>query len=349
MIQFIRRFFDERGFLEVETPTMSMLAGGATAKPFITYHNELGVNLFLRIATELYLKQLIVGGIEKVYEIGKNFRNEGIDLTHNPEFTAIEAYWAYADYHDLFEMTEQLLSSMVHHFFGTYKITFYPLGKSNPEKFYEIDFTPPYRRIPMIETLEGKLGITFPQPLESQECNDFLKTLLEDNEIECTPPLTTARMLDKLVGEYIEPELTNPSFITDHPQLMSPLAKYHRSKPGKTERFELFICGKELCNAYTELNDPFVQRTLFTDQAKDRAAGDEEAQPIDEGFCEALEHGLPPTAGWGMGIDRLVMFLSNNNNIKEVILFPAMRPLERDRKAQAQQLSQADIKNIPTH
>jgi lysyl-tRNA synthetase class 2 len=349
MIQYIRRFFDERGFLEVETPTMSFLAGGATAKPFITYHNELGINLFLRVATELYLKQLIVGGIEKVYEIGKNFRNEGIDLTHNPEFTAIEAYWAYADYYDLIEMTETLLSSMVHHFFGTYQIQFYPLGKATPEKCYEIDFTPPYRRIPMIETLESKLNISFPRPLEGTECNEFLSKLLADKKIECTPPLTTSRMLDKLVGEYIEPDLISPSFITDHPQLMSPLAKYHRSKPGITERFELFLGGKELCNAYTELNDPFIQRSLFQDQSKDRAAGDDEAHPIDEGYCEALEHGLPPTAGWGMGIDRLVMFLTNNNNIKEVILFPAMRPLDRDRKAQQQQLNPTDLKNIPTN
>lgn len=315
---------------------------------FFTYHNDLGINLFLRIATELYLKQLIIGGIEKVYEIGKNFRNEGIDLTHNPEFTAIEAYWAYADYYDLIEMTEELLSSMVYSLFGTHKLTFYPQGKEVPEKFYEIDFTPPYRRIPMIETLEAKLGIKFPQPLESEETNTFLKKLLEEKKIECTPPLTTARLLDKLVGEYIEPECISPTFITDHPQLMSPLAKYHRSKPGITERFELFVCGKELCNAYTELNDPFVQRSLFHAQAADRAAGDDEAQPIDEGYCEALEHGLPPTAGWGMGIDRLVMFLTNHNNIKEVILFPAMRPLERERLAQRQQLSAVDLKNVPS-
>jgi len=249
------------------------------------------------------------------------------------------------------EMTQDLLSSMVYSIWGTYKIKFHPQGKENPEKFYEIDFAPPYRRIPMIETLEEKLNITFPRPLESEECHLFLKNILIQKKIECTPPLTTARMIDKLVGEYIEPDCISPTFIIDHPQLMSPLAKYHRSKPGITERFELFVCGKELCNAYTELNDPAVQRALFMDQAKDRDAGDEEAQPIDESYCEALEHGLPPTGGWGMGIDRLVMFLTNHNNIKEVILFPAMRPLDRERKAQQQQLSAVDTKNIhqPQH
>jgi len=317
---------------------MNMLAGGATAKPFVTYHNDLGVNLFMRVAPELFLKQLIIGGMEKVYEIGKNYRNEGIDLTHNPEFTAVEAYWAYADYEDIMKLTEDLLSSMVLAIKGTYKVTYHPLGHENPEKAYEIDFEPPYARIPMIETLESRLKIKFP-PLDSEEViNDFLKALIKQKEIECEPPLTTARLLDKLVGEYIEPDLINPSFIIDHPQIMSPLAKYHRHKPHLTERFELFVAQKELCNAYTELNDPFVQRQLFSAQSVDRAAGDDEAQPIDEGFCEAMEHGLPPTGGWGMGIDRLTMFLSDCNNIKEVILFPAMRPLDRDRIAQEQQL-----------
>jgi len=245
-------------------------------------------------------------------------------------------------------MTQTLLSSLVYSLYGTYVLNFYPQGKEVPEKVYEVNFEPPYKQVPMIETLEKKLDIRFPQPLEGDVCHNFLKELLAEKKIECTPPLTTARMLDKLVGEYIEPDLVSPTFITDHPQLMSPLAKYHRSKPGITERFELFVCGKELCNAYTELNDPFVQRALFTDQGKDRAAGDDEAQPIDEAYCEALEHGLPPTGGWGMGIDRLVMFLTNHNNIKEVILFPAMRPLERERKAQQQQLSSVDVKNIPT-
>jgi len=278
--------------------------------------------------------------MEKVYEIGKNYRNEGIDLTHNPEFSAVEAYWAYADYEDLMKLTEDLLSSMVYTIKGTYKIPFHPQGPENPETAYEIDFTPPYPRIPMIETLENILKITIPKPLDTTECNEFLKKVLKERNIECKPPLTTARLLDKLVGEFIEPDLINPSFITDHPQIMSPLAKYHRSKPGIAERFELFVAQKELCNAYTELNDPFVQRELFSAQSKD----DDEAQPLDEGYCEAMEHALPPTGGWGMGIDRLAMFLTDSHNIKEVILFPAMRPLDRDRKAQAQQLQLADPK-----
>eukprot|EP01125_Pyxidicula_operculata_P022690 TRINITY_DN9504_c0_g1_i1.p1 TRINITY_DN9504_c0_g1~~TRINITY_DN9504_c0_g1_i1.p1 ORF type:complete len:731 (-),score=243.52 TRINITY_DN9504_c0_g1_i1:24-2216(-) len=334
IIQYIRQFFVNKGFLEVETPTMNLLAGGATAKPFITYHNDLQMNLFMRVAPELFLKQLVIGGIERVFEIGKNYRNEGIDMTHNPEFTAIEAYCAYADYNDLMDMTEELLSKMVLELTGGYKVRYHIEGKENPDKYYEIDFTPPYPRIPMIATLEKKLSITFPTDLESAETTTLLKEQLKKHNIECSPPLTNARMLDKLVGEFIECDLINPSFITDHPQLMSPLAKWHRSSPGLTERFEMFVGKKELCNAYTELNDPFVQRELFMGQQKDRDAGDDEAQPVDEGFCTALEYGLAPTGGWGLGIDRLCMFLTDNNNIKEVILFPAMKPLDAERAIQ---------------
>jgi len=333
IIQFIRRFFDDRGFLEVETPTMGALAGGATAKPFITFHNDLGVNLFMRVAPELYLKQLVIGGMHKVYEIGKNYRNQGIDVTHNPEFTAIEVYEAYADYYDWMDITEELLSTLVFKLYGTYEIPFHPHGKDDPT-VYNLNFSKPFARIPMIATLERKLNVTFPTDLTTPETNQFLIDLCKRVECECEAPHTTARLLDALVGDYIEKDLVNPSFITDHPQIMSPLAKWHRSSPGLTERFELFVAKKEICNAYTELNDPFVQRALFQGQAKDKAAGDDEAQPVDEGYCQALECGLPPTGGWGMGIDRLTMMLTDSYNIKEVILFPAMRPLEEQMNQQ---------------
>lgn len=233
-------------------------------------------------------------------------------------------------------MTEELLSSMVKKLTGSYVIKYHHLGKEHPDSFREIDFTPPFARIPMIETLEKKLNVTFPEDLASEETNNFLKELVSKHNVECSPPQTTARLLDKLVGEFIEPSIISPGFITEHPQIMSPLAKWHRSKKGLTERFELFICSREICNAYTELNDSVVQRQLFMEQQKDREAGDDEAQPIDEVFCTAIGHGLPPTGGWGMGIDRLCMFLTDNTSIKEVILFPAMKPLDSERAAQEQ-------------
>jgi len=323
MITYIRRYFDEKDFVEVETPMMNAIAGGATAKPFVTHHNELDMNLFMRIAPELYLKMLIVGGLERVYEIGRQFRNEGIDLTHNPEFTTCEFYWAYADVYDLMNTTEELVSGLVKSVTGSTKTQF----TTKDGEIYTVDWAAPWKRIEMIPALEEACGEKFPpgDQLHTTETNTFLKNILKKMKVDCSPPQTNARMLDKLVGEFIEETCINPTFITGHPQMMSPLAKYHRENVGLCERFEAFVCKKEIVNAYTELNDPFDQRLRFEEQARQKDQGDDEAQMVDENFCTSLEYGLPPTGGFGMGIDRLVMFLTDNYSIKEVLTFPFMK------------------------
>eukprot|EP01061_Rhynchopus_euleeides_P022306 TRINITY_DN3632_c0_g1_i1.p2 TRINITY_DN3632_c0_g1~~TRINITY_DN3632_c0_g1_i1.p2 ORF type:complete len:590 (+),score=311.58 TRINITY_DN3632_c0_g1_i1:54-1823(+) len=329
IIRYIRRYLDDRGFLEVETPMMSMQAGGATARPFVTHHNDLNLDMFMRVAPELYLKQCVVGGLERVYEIGRNFRNEGIDLTHNPEFTSCEFYWAYADYYDLMKETEEMVSGLVHKLHGSYEVKFEVENEKTGKKEEQvINFKPPFKRISMIEELEKLTETKFPAVLESAEATTFLKNLLIKYKLDLTPPHTNARMLDKLVDHFLESQCVNPTFICDHPKVMSPLAKWHRNNQDLTERFELFIMRKEVCNAYTELNSPMTQRERFEGQVKDKDAGDLEAQPVDEGFITALEYGLPPTAGWGLGIDRLTMMLTSQMNIKEVLLFPAMKPHE---------------------
>ena len=299
IIRYIRRYLDDRGFLEVETPMMNSQAGGATARPFVTHHNDLNIDMFMRVAPELFLKMCVVGGLERVYEIGRNFRNEGIDLTHNPEFTSCEFYWAYADYNDLMRETEEMISGLVMKIHGKYEVAFCVENeKTGKKEDHIINFKPPFKRVRMIPALEEATGEKFPAVLESEEATVFLKSMLIKYKLDLTPPHTNARMLDKLVDNFLEKADMNPTFICDHPKVMSPLAKWHRDNEDLTERFELFVMGKEVCNAYTELNSPMTQRERFMGQTKDKDAGDLEAQPVDEGFITALEYGLPPTAGW---------------------------------------------------
>lgn len=327
IIKHVRQFLDARGFLEVETPMMNLIPGGAAARPFVTHHNELKLDLYMRVAPELYLKRLVIGGLDRVYEIGKQFRNEGIDLTHNPEFTSCEFYMAYADYNDLMEMTEELLSELVQNMFGTDSVTYSPNKRGEIVEPVEMSFRRPFRVISILDELNDKLGLKLSgETLGNRETLDVLLEVCEREEISIEKPHTLARVLDKLIGHVIEPQCVNPTFLKDHPIAMSPLAKTHRTKPGLTERFELFLNCKEICNAYTELNSPFEQRERFMMQAKDQSAGDIEAMMTDEDFCAALEYGLPPTGGWGLGVDRLVMYLTNAANIKDVIFFPAMKP-----------------------
>ncbi|KAG9201473.1 lysyl-tRNA synthetase [Epicoccum nigrum] len=334
IVKGIRQYLDSTDFLEVQTPMMNKIAGGATARPFKTHHNELDMELFMRIAPELYLKQLVVGGLDRVYEIGRQFRNEGIDLTHNPEFTTVEFYQAYADMHDVLQMTEEMVSEIVEKVVGGTETVYHT--QSGEE--YKVNWARPWARIEMIPALEAAAGEKFPpaDQLHTAESNQFLRRICEKLNVQCSEPKTNARLIDKLVGEFIEEKCINPTFIVGHPEVMSPLAKYHRDIPGLCERFEAFVCKKEICNAYTELNDPFDQRLRFEEQANQKAQGDDEAQLVDEVFLNSLEFGLPPTGGWGLGVDRLVMFLTDNYSIKEVLTFPFMKDVEEPKKTAAE-------------
>ncbi len=312
ILRAIRDFLDARGYVEVETPILQPVYGGAEARPFITHHNWAKRDLYLRIATELYLKRLLVGGFERVYEIGKDFRNEGISTKHNPEFTVIEAYQAYGDYTDMMELAETCWATVAEEVLGSTTITF---------QGHTIDLTPPWRRITMREAILGQTGID----IERADTLEALRAAVAERSLRVDPKPTWGKLVDELFSEYVEPTLIEPTFVVDYPREISPLAKQKPDNPNIVERFEFFIGGLELGNAFTELNDPVEQLERFRDQQRQRAAGDEEAHPIDEDFINALMYGMPPTGGIGWGIDRMTMLYTDRASIREVILFPQLR------------------------
>ena len=308
----IREFYNDKGYLEVETPILQPIPGGATARPFLTHHNALNIPLYLRIANELYLKRLIVGGFDGVYEFSKDFRNEGMDRTHNPEFTVMELYVAYKDYNWMMDTTEKLLEKIAMDANGTTKIT---VGD------HEIEFKAPYARVPILEAIKIHTGVDVAGMPE-----DELRETAKKLGLEVDETMGIGKLIDEIFGEKCEHHYVQPTFITDYPKEMSPLTKEHRDNPALTERFELMVNGKELANAYSELNDPIDQRERFEEQLKLSEKGDDEAMFIDQDFLRALEYGMPPTSGIGIGIDRLVMLMTNNASIQEVLFFPQMRP-----------------------
>ncbi len=312
IVSSVRKFLDDKGYLEVETPVLQPIYGGAAARPFITHHNALDFDFYLRISDELYLKRLIVGGFEGVYEIGKDFRNEGMDKAHNPEFTMLELYVAYKDYNWMMELVENLVHSVATGVTGGAKVK---VGEN------EIDFTPPWKRITMLDSIHEVTGEDLKGKPESE-----LAAIAKKHHVEVEPSMGAGKIIDAIFSELVEATLIQPTFITDYPVEMSPLAKRHRSKPGLVERFELMCNGHELANAFSELNDPLDQRSRFEEQARLKARGDEEAMVVDEDFLRALEYGMPPTAGLGIGIDRLTMVLTNRDSIRDVIFFPQMKP-----------------------
>ncbi len=313
IVSAMRRFLESEGFLEVETPILQPLYGGAAAKPFTTYHNELETTLYLRISDELYLKRLVIGGLEKVYEIGKDFRNEGISTKHNPEFTQMECYWAYADYNDMMSLTERMVTQIAKEVLGSTRIIY---------QEQEIELSPPWRRMTLREAILSESGIDIEKFATLAE----LRAEIHKKKLKIELQPTWGKQIDELLKVFVEPKLIQPTFIIDYPVELSPLAKKKPSNPRLVERFEPFIGGMEFGNAFSELNDPLDQRERFMAQEALHRAGDEETQPLDEDFLTALEYGMPPTGGLGIGIDRLTMILTDAPSIREVILFPALRP-----------------------
>jgi len=316
LIREVRQFFDQRGFLEVETPMMQLVAGGAAARPFITHHNALDMDLYLRIAPELYLKRLLVGGLERVYEINRNFRNEGIDTRHNPEFTMLEFYQAYADYHDLMTLTEELLPHLCRVVLGGEELTYQGV---------RVNLSPPWPRLTVVEALR-KVGGIREEDLEGAE---RLRAVAAQRGVPVQAGWGWGKLVDALMAHLVEPHLIQPTFLLDFPLELSPLARSRPDNPRLAQRFELFVAGLELANAYTELNDPQEQRQRLEEQLRAREGGDEEAHRMDEDFVRALEYGMPPAAGEGIGIDRLVMLLTDSPSVRDVILFPQLRPKEQ--------------------
>jgi lysyl-tRNA synthetase class 2 len=313
IIKAIRKYLDERGFLEVETPILNTIAGGATAKPFITHHNTLDIDMYLRIAPELYLKRLIVGGLEKVYEMGRMFRNEGMSIKHNPEFTMMEVYEAYNDYRGMMELTENLISTVAKEVLGTTKISY---------QGQEIDLTPPWNRITMSEAVLQYSGIDFDKVGSDEEA----RSIAREKKLHVEDKMVKGEVMSLMFEELAEEKMIQPTFITDYPVEISPLTKRKPDRPELVERFELFITGREMANAYSELNDPIDQKERFVQQVKKREAGDDEANMMDDDYVNALEYGMPPTGGLGIGIDRLIMLLTDSYSIRDILLFPTMKP-----------------------